>query len=115
MSTGGFFMDNRKAVIYQVYVRNHTPEGTFQALIHDLPRIKRLGVDVIYLLPIHPISVSNRKGTLGSPYAIDDYRAVNPELGTLADFQDLVTAVHRHELKLMIDVVYNHTGHQSKL
>lgn len=108
-------MDKRKAVIYQVYVRNHTAEGTFRALINDLPRIKRLGVDVIYLLPIHPISTSNRKGTLGSPYAIDDFRAVNPELGTLTDFQALVQAVHEAELRLMIDVVYNHTGHQSKL
>lgn len=98
-------MDKRKAVIYQVYVRNHTVEGTFQALIKDLPRIKRLGVDVIYLLPIHPISTSNRKGTLGSPYAIDDFRAINPELGTLADFQSLVQAVHQSELRLMIDVV----------
>lgn len=108
-------MDKRKAVIYQVYVRNHTPEGTFTALLHDLPRIKRLGVDLIYVLPIHPISVSNRKGVLGSPYAIDDYRAINPELGTLDDFHALVKAVHQQELKLMIDVVFNHTGHQSKL
>lgn len=108
-------MNKRKAVLYQVYVRNHTKEGTFQALIRDLPRIKRLGVDVIYLLPIHPISVSNRKGAQGSPYAIDDFRAVNPELGTLDDFRDLVQAVHDQHLQLMIDVVYNHTGHHSKL
>lgn len=108
-------MNNKKAVIYQVYVRNHTTEGTFKALANDLMRIKKLGVDVIYLLPIHPISTSNRKGELGSPYAISDYRAINSELGTLSDFKQLVAKIHDLGMKVMIDVVFNHTGHDSKL
>ena len=66
-------------MIYSVFVRNHTNEGTFRALIPDLDRIRSLGTDIIWLMPIHPIGKINRKGTLGSPYAIQDYRAVNPE------------------------------------
>ena len=73
----------RRALIYQVYVRNHTPEGTFRALEGDLPRIRALGTDIVYLMPIHPVGVAGKKGTLGCPYAIRDYRAANPEYGTL--------------------------------
>lgn len=102
-------------VMYSVYVRNHTPEGTFQAVIPDLDRIKALGVDIIWLMPIHPIGVKNRKGTLGSPYANRDYRAVNPEYGTLEDFQTLVAAIHDRGMKCIIDVVYNHTSPDSVL
>ena len=105
----------RQALIYQVYVRNHTPEGTFCALESDLPRIRALGVDVVYLLPIHPVGVEGKKGTLGCPYAIRDYRAVNPEYGTLKDFVHLADAVHAQDMKLMIDVVYNHTSPDSAL
>lgn len=68
----------RNQVMYSIYVRNHTPEGTFQALRKDLRRISDLGVDIIWLMPIHPIGTRARKGSLGSPYAISDYRAVNP-------------------------------------
>ena len=75
----------RSQVIYSVFVRNHTPEGTFRALIPDLPRIRALGTDIVWLLPIHPIGEKARKGTLGSPYANRDYRAVNPEYGTRED------------------------------
>jgi glycosidase len=81
----------------------------------DLDRIKALGTDIVYLLPIQPIGVKNRKGTLGSPYSIRDYRAINPELGTLADFQSLIAAVHAHKMQLMLDVVYNHTSRDSVL
>ena len=80
----------RNLTIYQVFVRNHTPAGDFAGLRRDLDRIKDLGVDFVYLLPIHPIGVKNRKGTLGSPYSIRDYRAINPEYGTMADFKALV-------------------------
>ena len=97
-------------VIYSVFVRNHTKEGTFRAVIPDLPRLRELGADIIWLLPIHPIGLKNRKGTLGSPYAIRDYGAVNPELGTLEDFRALVEAVHENGMKCIIDVVYNHTS-----
>ncbi|MFH0993573.1 MAG: alpha-amylase family glycosyl hydrolase, partial [bacterium] len=94
---------------------NHTPEGTFAGLRKDLERIKDLGVDVLYLLPIHPIGVKNRKGTLGSPYSIRDYREINPELGTMADFSALIQDAHAHGLRLVIDVVFNHTSRDSRL
>lgn len=105
----------RNLLIYQVFVRNHTPEGTFRALMGDLDRIRSLGVDILYLLPIHPIGVLCRKGSLGSPYSIRDYRQINPELGTMADFQALISAVHSHGMKLMMDVVFNHTSKDSEL
>ena len=105
----------RNQVMYSVFVRNYSSEGTFEAVRRDLGRIKELGVDVIWLLPIHPIGEKSRKGTLGSPYAIRDYRAVNPEYGTLEDFKRLVDGIHRHGMKCVIDVVYNHTSPDSWL
>ncbi len=107
--------DYRKQVMYSVYIRNHTPEGTFQALRRDLERIRGLGVDIIWLMPIHPIGTKARKGTLGSPYAISDYRAVNPEYGTMEDFVALVADIHNLGMKCIIDVVYNHTSPDSWL
>ena len=97
-------------VIYSVFVRNHTKEGTFRALEGDLDRLRGLGADIIWLMPIHPIGVEGRKGTLGSPYAIQDYRGVNPEYGTREDFIHLVDAIHARGMKCIIDVVYNHTS-----
>ncbi len=105
----------RNLVIYQIYVRNYSTKGTFQAIIDDLDRIKTLGVDMIYLLPIHPIGELNRKGSLGCPYSIQDYRAINPKLGTIDDFRRLIDAVHEEQLKLMIDIVFNHTSRDSRL
>ncbi len=72
-------------VIYSVYVRAHTPEGTFRAVIPDLDRIRSLGTDIIWFLPIHPIGVEGKKGSLGCPYANRDYRDVNPAYGTMED------------------------------
>ena len=72
-------------LIYSVFVRNHTPEGTFRALERDLDRLSALGTDIVWLMPIHPIGEVGRKGTLGSPYAIRDYRGVNPDYGTVVD------------------------------
>ena len=100
----------RNQIIYSVYVRNHTPEGTFRALIPDLPRIRALGTDIVWLMPIHPIGVKGKKGSLGCPYANRDYRTVNPEYGTLDDFKALMDAVHAQGMKCIIDVVYNHTS-----
>ena len=100
----------RSDVIYSIYVRNHTPEGTFRAVIPDLSRIRDLGTDIIWLMPIHPIGVKGKKGSLGCPYANRDYRSVNPEYGTLEDFKALVEAIHQHGMKCIIDVVYNHTS-----
>ncbi len=103
------------AVIYEVFVRNHTPEGTFAALERDLGRIRGLGVDVIWLMPIHPIGEKGRKGTIGSPYANRDYRAVNPSMGTRDDLARLVESAHELGMRVIIDVVYNHTSPDSVL
>lgn len=105
----------RRQVIYSVYLRNHTREGTFLALIPDLDRIRALGTDILWLMPIHPIGVKNHKGSLGCPYAVRDYRAVNPEYGTMDDFKALVNAIHQRGMKCIIDVVYNHTSPDSRL
>ncbi len=105
----------RDAVIYSIYVRNHTKEGTFRAIEPDLDRIKELGTDIIWFMPIHPIGVENKKGTLGCPYANRDYRAVNPEYGTMEDFRHLVELIHQKGMKCIIDVVYNHTSPDSTL
>jgi glycosidase len=96
--------------IYEVNVRQYTPEGTFNAFAKHLPRLKDMGVQTMWFMPITPISLLNRKGTLGSYYACSDYMAVNPEFGTLADFRRLVNKAHKLGLKVMIDWVANHTG-----
>lgn len=105
----------RNQVIYSVYIRNHTQEGTFLSVIPDLPRIRQLGVDIVWLMPIHPIGVKGKKGSLGCPYANRDYRSVNPEYGTMEDFRALVHAIHENGMKCIIDVVYNHTSPDSVL
>ncbi|MDO5445692.1 MAG: alpha-amylase family glycosyl hydrolase [Eubacteriales bacterium] len=105
----------RQQIIYSVYIRNHTPEGTFRALIPDLPRIRALGTDIIWLMPIHPVGEQGKKGSLGCPYANRDYRSVNPEYGTMDDFRALVSSIHQHGMKCIIDVVYNHTSPDSVL
>ncbi|MFR7637447.1 MAG: alpha-amylase family glycosyl hydrolase [Lachnospiraceae bacterium] len=102
-------------LIYSVFVRNHTPEGTFRALERDLDRLSALGTDIVWLMPIHPVGEVGRKGTLGSPYAIRDYRGVNPKYGTVEDFRHLVDAIHVRGMKCIIDVVYNHTSPDSVL
>jgi glycosidase len=105
----------RNLVIYEVYVRNHGPNGTFADVEADLERIKALGVDVVWFMPIHPIGQLNKKGSLGCPYSISDYREVNPEYGTKTDFKRLIAKAHSLGLLVMIDVVYNHTAHDSVL
>ena len=100
----------RQQVMYCVYVRQYSKEGTFEKVREDLTRIRDLGVDILWLLPIHPIGKTCRKGVLGSPYAIRDYRAVNEEYGTMQDFERLAGEVHRLGMRLIIDVVYNHTS-----
>jgi glycosidase len=106
-------MPLRNMTLYSIFIRNFG--GTFQAVKDDLPRIRALGVDAIWLLPIHPIGVEKRKGSLGSPYAIKDYRAVNPEFGTMADFIALTETAHALGLKVLIDVVFHHTSPDSVL
>jgi cyclomaltodextrinase / maltogenic alpha-amylase / neopullulanase len=105
----------RDAVIYSVYLRSFSPEGTFTGLERRVPELKELGITTIWLMPIHPVGVKNRKGTLGSPYAIQDYYGINPEFGTFDDFRQLLATVHKHGMKLIIDLVANHTSWDSKL
>ncbi|WP_125763164.1 alpha-amylase family glycosyl hydrolase [Companilactobacillus hulinensis] len=105
----------RSKQLYCIFVRNHTEEGTLRAVVPDLDRIKSLGTDYIWLLPINPIGEVDRKGTLGSPYSIKDYRAIDPALGTWDDFEYLADEIHKRGMKLMIDIVYNHTSRDSVL
>lgn len=98
------------AVIYEANLRQGTPERNLKGLQMQLPRLKDLGVDVIWLMPIHPISEKNRKGTLGSYYAVKDYKQVNPEFGTLEDLKEFVHAAHLLDMKVILDEVCNHTG-----
>lgn len=105
----------RSLVLYEVYTRNHGPNGTFADVEADLERLKALGVDIVWFMPIHPIGKKERKGTLGSSYAIQNYREVNPEYGTREDFARLIKKAHALDLKVMIDVVYNHTSPDSNL
>ena len=100
----------RQQIIYSVYIRSHTEEGTFLSIIPDLDRIKALGTDIIWFMPIHPIGEKGKKGSLGCPYANRDYRATNPMYGSLDDFRKLADEIHRRGMKVMIDVVYNHTS-----
>ena len=101
---------SRHAVIYEVNVRQYTPEGTIAALQPHLPRLKALGVDILWVMPVQPIGKKNRKGILGSYYSISDYTAVNPELGTLGDFKTFVNAAHAQGMKVILDWVANHTA-----
>lgn len=99
-----------KSVIYEVNIRQYTPEGTFNAFVNHLPRLKELGVDMLWIMPIHPISEKNKKGTLGSYYAVADYKGVNPAFGTEMDFKALVEQAHNAGMKVIIDWVANHSG-----
>ena len=100
----------QEQIIYSVYVRAHTEEGTFLSIIPDLDRIRALGADWIWFLPIHPIGVKGKKGSLGCPYANRDYRTTNPAYGSMEDFRALCAEIHRRGMKVMIDVVYNHSS-----
>ena len=96
--------------IYEVNLRQYTQEGTFNAFAKALPRLKEMGVQVLWFMPITPISQEKKKGTMGSYYACSDYTAINPEFGTLDDFKNLVDAAHDAGFKVIIDWVANHTG-----
>ena len=98
------------ATVYEVNVRQYTAAGTFNAFSTHLDRLKSLGVKVLWFMPIQPISVKNRKGTLGSYYSIADYKGINPEYGNAADFKALVDKAHGMGFKIVLDWVANHTG-----
>jgi glycosidase len=100
----------RRGNIYEVNVRQYTREGTFKAFAKHLDRLKTMGVEILWFMPINPISKTDRKGSLGSYYAVSDYTSVNPEFGTLADFRQVVKAAHAEGMKVILDWVPNHTG-----
>lgn len=106
---------SRNAILYQINTRHFTEEGTFKAAQEELPRLKDLGVDILWLMPIHPIGKQNRKGTLGSPYSVQDYYAVNPEFGTEEEFRAFVDAAHAQGFKVILDLVANHTAWDNDL
>ena len=101
---------SKNATIYQINTRQFTPEGTFRAAELQLPRLRDLGVGIVWLMPIHPIGEVNRKGTLGSPYSVKDYYGVNPEFGTLDDLKTFVRAAHDLGLRVILDWVANHSA-----
>ncbi|MEO6051581.1 MAG: alpha-amylase family glycosyl hydrolase [Pyrinomonadaceae bacterium] len=105
----------RDAVIYQIWERAYSRDGNFNGITSDLDRIKNLGVDVLWLMPIHPIGQVKKKGTVGSPYAVKDYYGINPDYGTSADLKRLISEAHKRNLKVIIDVVVNHTAWDNKL
>ena len=104
-----------QATIYEVNIRQYTPEGTFRAFEAHLPRLANMGVSIIWLMPVHPIGEVARKGSLGSQYAVRDYLGVNPEFGTLADLRHLVDAAHALGLRVLLDWVANHTSWDNQL
>ena len=103
-----------QAVIYEMNVRQLTPEGTLRAAAARLPFLKELGIDAVWLMPVYPIGELERKGSLGSYYSIRDYCAVNSELGTMDDFDAFVAEAHRLGLKVLLDWVANHTSRDAR-
>lgn len=101
---------SRSATIYEINTRQYTPEGTFKAFAQSLPKLKEMGIGILWFMPIHPIGVLNRKGSLGSYYSVKDYTAVNPELGTAEDFKSVVKQAHNLGMYVIIDWVANHTA-----
>ena len=103
---------SKDAVIYQLNTRQFSPEGTFKAAEKQLPRLKALGIDIVWLMPVQPIGVRNRKGTLGSPYSVRDYFGVNPEFGSPQDLKDFIGTAHKLGMRVILDWVGNHTSAQ---
>ncbi len=101
---------SKSAGLYEVNIRQYTPEGTFNAFAEHLPRLKEMGVDILWFMPVTPIGEINRKGTFGSYYSVKDYTAINPEYGTMKDFQNLVDRIHELDMHIIIDWVANHTA-----
>ncbi|WP_156152590.1 alpha-amylase family glycosyl hydrolase [Flammeovirga sp. OC4] len=106
---------SKNATIYEANIRQYTKEGTFKSFEEHLPRLKKMGIDIIWLMPIHPIGEKNRKGGRGSYYSVKDYYAVNPEFGTMEDFKSLVDKIHDMGMYVIIDWVANHSAWDNKL
>ena len=96
--------------IYEVNIRQYSAEGSFNAFAASLPRLKDMGVEVLWIMPIHPIGKTNRKGVLGSYYSISDFKGINPEFGTGADFKNLIKSAHNMGMKVIMDWVANHAA-----
>jgi len=105
----------RDGVIYEIFPRAFSAEGNFKSIVPQLDRLKDLGVNVLWLMPIHPTGKLHSKGTLGSPYAVRDYDAINPDYGTPGDLKALVAAAHQRGMKVFIDIVANHTAWDAAL
>ena len=105
----------RNKVIYQIFPRQYSKKHNFEGIIDDLDRLEKLKVDYIYLLPIHPIGELARKGSIGSPYSIYDYRSINKDYGTAKDFMNLIAACHKRGIKVIMDIVFNHTSNNNSL
>lgn len=105
----------KNGIIYEIYPRAFTSEGTFKSITPKLLQIKNLGIDILWIMPINPIGKLKRKGTLGSPYSIIDYYEINPEFGNKADFKELVDMAHQLGMKVIVDVVLNHTSWDNSL
>ena len=103
----------KDAVIYQIFVRQYSQKGDFNSVTKDLDRLQNLGVNVLWLMPIHPIGREKSKGTVGSPYAVKDFYAINSDYGTKEDFKRLISESHKRGLKVIIDIVANHTAWDS--
>lgn len=101
---------SRYATIYEVNIRQYTPEGTFNAFLEHIPRLKKMGIDILWLMPVNPVGEKNRKGSLGSYYSIKDYKGINPEFGTMDDFKMVVEKAHQEGMKVILDWVANHTS-----
>jgi glycosidase len=106
---------SKNATIYQINTQQFSKEGTFRAAEKQLPRLKELGVDIVWLMPIHEIGKKNRKGTLGSPYSVKDYYSVNPEFGNIEDLKSFVKAAHKLGMYVILDWVANHTAWDNEL
>ncbi|MCB2218843.1 MAG: alpha-glucosidase C-terminal domain-containing protein [Bacteroidetes bacterium] len=106
---------SKNATIYEVNLRQYTGEGTFDAFAKHLPRLKKMGIDILWLMPIHPIGEKNRKGSLGSYYSVKDYYGINPEFGTFDDFKELVRQIHALDMFVIIDWVANHSAWDNPL
>ncbi len=105
----------KNATIYELNIRQFSQEGTFKAVEKQLPRLKKMGINIIWLMPIHPIGEINRKGSLGSYYSVKDYYGVNPEFGTEEDFRNLVNAIHQQGMYVILDWVANHSSWDNEL
>jgi glycosidase len=106
---------SKNATIYEVNIRQYTPEGTFKAFEAELPRLQKMGVNILWLMPVNPIGIKNRKGSLGNYYSVSDYKGINPEYGEMKDFTNLVKKAHELGMKVIIDWVANHTSWDNKL